>query len=283
MMKELKIVVIISMIFIFSCDDIEEPFIEEMKTECGDASLPIPIKQILIEEFTGHKCGYCPDGDKSIELLKELYCDHVIPVSIHTGGFAEVNSSGKYTYDYRAEDGLTISNYYEPTGFPSALINRKEYDEGLMLDNTYWLTIVSELLEQKPVADIHINSNYSSSERELKVEVDIVFLKSIDERLMLSVYFVEDSIVSWQKDYSLESENQDVEFYPHNHVFRDGINGAWGEEILNGQVNSNDVKSKAYIYTVNSEWNVENSSLIAFVYQSETKEVLQAAQSSIIN
>ncbi|PLX21548.1 MAG: hypothetical protein C0597_03275, partial [Marinilabiliales bacterium] len=112
--------------------------------------------------------------------------------------------------------------------------------------------------------------------------VDLIFLEAMNAELMLSVYFVEDSIVSWQKDYSLEVGEQDVEFYVHNHVLRDAINGTWGDAILNGQAEENMVKSKSYQYSVDPEWNVRNSSIVAFVYKNDTKEVLQASQKEII-
>ncbi|PLX12153.1 MAG: hypothetical protein C0597_13855, partial [Marinilabiliales bacterium] len=195
-MKIFKIITLsISLLFIFGCDDIEEPFIQETNSECGDASLPIPIKQVLIEEFTGHKCGYCPRGDDAVELLKELYCDHVIPVSIHTGIFAEVNSSGKYTYDYRTEDGAAISEYFGPTEFPSAVINRKTHNGSLILGETYWLTAVNDMLEEKPLVDFEINTMYTSGSRNLEVQVDMIFLEAMNAELMLSLYFVEDSII----------------------------------------------------------------------------------------
>ncbi|MFC2151072.1 Omp28 family outer membrane lipoprotein [Bacteroidota bacterium] len=282
-MKEIRLLILaIGLLFIGSCDDIEEPFIE-YSGQCGDATLPISIKQILIEEFTGHKCGYCPGGDETIELLKELYCDHVIPVSIHTGIFAQTNSSGEYTYDYNTEDGNTISEFFGPSEYPSAIINRTEYNGDLTLGQSYWTSAVSELLLQEPVMDINIALSYNSGSRNLDVDIDAVFIDAMNEKLMLSVYFIEDSIVSWQKDYSLPSGEQDVEFYTHNHVFRDAVNSAWGEEILNGQVNANDVKSKSYSYSVNTDWKIENCSIVAFVYKNDTKEVLQASQEHIMH
>ena len=132
------------------------------------------------------------------------------------------------------------------------------------------------MLENDPVIDIDIKTSYQTSNRDLDIEVDIVFIESMNGNLMLSVYFVEDSIVSWQKDYT--KDPSDLEFYPHNHVFRDAINGAWGDEILNGQINENDVLSRSFNYKINTEWVFENSSIVAFVYKNNTKEVLQATQ-----
>lgn len=272
---KIALVFSIGITVLFACDEIQEPFIE-YNGQCGDASLPIPIKQILIEEFTGHKCGYCPGGDETIELLKDLYCDHIIAVSFHTGTFAVPNFSGQYTYDYRTLEGNTISSHFSPSEYPSAVINRKNFGTSIVQGQANWASSVAEILEQDPVIDINIDVSFDLSSRDLNVDIDVVFIEAMDENLMLSLYFVEDSIVSWQKDYS--QDPTDIEFYAHNHVFRDAINGAWGDEILNGQISANEVKSKNFNYTINQEWQIKNSSIIAFIYRNNTKEVLQASQ-----
>ncbi|MDA3779600.1 MAG: Omp28 family outer membrane lipoprotein [Bacteroidales bacterium] len=275
---------IVSSVF-FACDDIEEPFIES-KDECGDASMSVPIKQILIEEITGHKCGNCPEGDKSMEELKDIYCDHVIPISIHAGAFASINTTeDKYSYDYRTEDGNEINEYFNASnsGIPNAMINRTPVNDDLTLNPSYWATVVADMLDAEPVLDITVSTSYISDTRNLNIDVDVVFIESMNENLMLSVYFVEDSVVSWQKDYNAEDNNQDIEFYPHNHVLRDAVNGAWGNEIVNGQINQNDVISKSFTYKVDQEWRIKNSSIVAFVYKNETKEVLQASQKHIMD
>jgi hypothetical protein len=280
-MKELKLILLaIGILFIGSCDEIEEPFIE-YQGECGDASLPVPIKQILIEEFTGHQCGNCPEGAIMIETLKELYCDYIIPVAIHAGYFADVYTVGdKYTYEYRTEDGNTIDAYFEASssGVPNGMLNRKEIDGDRTLAPASWATEVAEMLLEEPVMDIVVEANIENDTRSLELDIDVVFMNAMNEELMLSVYFVEDSIVSWQKDYSMPTGEQNVEFYAHNHVLRDAINGTWGEQIASGQVNASDVASKNYTYEINQEWDIKNSSIVAFVYKSDSKEVIQASQ-----
>ena len=288
-----KIIIFICIIFVglFACDKIEDPFIE-YNEKCGDASLPVPIKQILIEEFTGHQCGYCPEGARTIDLLKELYCDHIIPVAIHAGYFADVKEYGnEYMYEYRTYDGDMIDTYFEASssGVPNGMINRKEFNGDVTLNPANWAIEVVDLLfidivemiSVEPVMDIKINTSYILETRELEIDVDVIFIESMNTELMLSVYYVEDSIVSWQKDYSLPNAEQDVEFYSHNHVLRDAVNGTWGDQVLSGQVNVGEVKSKSYSYVIDEEWVVENSSIVAFVYRSDTKEVLQARQEKL--
>lgn len=282
-----KIILLLSIVLIafLACDEIEEPFIE-YQGQCGDASLSIPIKQILLEEFTGHQCGNCPEGAQIIETLKQLYCDHIIPVAIHAGYFAEVSTYGdKYTYEYRTEDGNIIDAYFEASssGVPNGMINRAEIENDITQIPENWAVVVAEMLLEKPVLDININTSTIIDSRELELNVDVVFIEGMNDNLMLSVYFVEDSIVSWQKDYDDTLEDENIEFYAHNHVLRDAINGTWGDQILNGQINANDVKSKSYNYKINRNWVIKNSGIVAFVYRKDTKEVLQASQSYLIN
>jgi len=280
-MKIFRLLILaVSLLFVGSCDDIEEPFIEATG-KCGDASLPIPIKQILVEEFTGHQCGNCPRADEQIELLKELYCDHVIPVSIHAGFFAETNTSGMYSYDYRTEEGDDLDLYFgaSAAGLPNAIINRS--DDGQTYSLAQWTGVIVDLLEEEPIIDININTSYTNSSRDLDIDIDVIFINAVNENLRLSLYFIEDSIKTWQKDYEAEP-SEDIEIYTHNHVLRGVVNGTWGEEILNGPINANDVVSKSYGYDVNEEWIIENSSIVAFVYKNDTKEVLQASQVHIM-
>lgn len=69
-------------------------------------------RNVVIEEFTGTWCGYCPQGIVTMEALREKYTDgSVIPVAVH--------------YD----DPMAVDSYFPITqayssGFPSAVLNR---------------------------------------------------------------------------------------------------------------------------------------------------------------
>ena len=45
-------------------------------------------KKVLLEEFTGIHCGYCPDGHLLAQNLHDAYPDDVFLINIHTGGYA---------------------------------------------------------------------------------------------------------------------------------------------------------------------------------------------------
>ena len=75
----------------------------------------------------------------------------------------------------------------------------------------------------------------------------------------LQLWFTEDNILAFQKmpDGTTKAD------YIHNHVLRDAINGAWGDDcsVPQGQLWERD-----YAYTLNDAWKQENLSIVAFVY-----------------
>lgn len=272
--------VLLWMNFIAGCDEVEKPYMEEIN-QCGDADAPIPIRQILVEKFTGHKCGNCPDADEELHELEAMYCNHIIPVEIHAGYFAQAASSGKYAYDFTTSTGDELDEYFgaSEAGLPNALINRTEYNQSLIQGPDSWATTISRILEKAPEADINMEAGVPENSREASVDVDVSFLEQLEGSVHLTLYLLEDSIVSWQKDYDATPE--DIENYPHNNVLRMAINGTWGEEIISGTVNEGKLINKEFHFTVDEEWKIKQCKIVAYIYDGSTKQVIQAARTEL--
>jgi hypothetical protein len=114
---------------IIACDKVNKPYTEEFG-KCGNGNLSIPIRKILLEDYTGHTCGNCPRAAEQTELLINNYCDHIVPISIHVGFFAEPYPTGEFTYDFRTD----VGNYFDETfgistaGLPNGMVNRTIYN-----------------------------------------------------------------------------------------------------------------------------------------------------------
>lgn len=286
--KIFKLSISILFLLIFaSCDHIEKPYIQENSDKCGNGDLSVPIKKILLEDYTGHTCGNCPRAAEQTEYLIETYCDHIIPVSVHAGYFAKPYSSGKYTYDFRTQTGNDWDNYFgnSSAGLPNGMLNRTEYGGSVIQSYENWPSVVEYLLTDPPTIDISIDNSYNDANRELKTNIKIAFLEKPETGLMLNVIFVEDSIVNWQKDYQYEDPvnpgNTDIENYIHRHVLRDAINGSWGESLQTVNMDKGSILEKNYTYVVDSEYKAKNCSVIAFVYYNKTKEIIQAEENTI--
>ena len=64
-------------------------------------------KNIILEEFTGISCGYCPDGHLIGQTLHDNNPNDVFLINIHTGGYASPQGAGT---DFNTSFGAAIAS-----------------------------------------------------------------------------------------------------------------------------------------------------------------------------
>ena len=78
-------------------------------------------KNVLLEEYTGLHCSYCPDGAKMADEIHDKNVDDVFIITWHTGTFAEPWTNDP---DYRTPFGAAIATESGVVGYPGGSINR---------------------------------------------------------------------------------------------------------------------------------------------------------------
>jgi len=280
-MKIFKNSILFSLIalFLWQCDTIDGKFIEDNNSLCGDASLPVPIKKVILEDYTGFRCGNCPRAAEKIEELSPVYCDHIIPVSIHVGYFATPSGS-TYTSDYRTPEGTAYNDYFgsESAGLPVGMVNRTEFNGKKLLAHDDWSAAILAQINQAPKLDIIINPEYLPDDSSFNLKIETGFLKTISQKLMLNIWLVEDSIIDWQKDY--DAKPQDIEGYIHNHLFRESLTDIWGSE-LSGNTTQNSFINSDFSGKLNNKYKPNEIYIVAFVAVKESREILQASMKKL--
>ncbi len=266
----------------FSCDEIEGPYIKDEATIWNG-------KKTLILDFTGHCCGNCPRAHKTIDELVEKFGDAIVPVAVHSTYFAmpeTTDTSKPFHYDFRTSFGDFwggrdyafghLDEIYLPTG----LVNNLNPDQ--VTNTNAWAGLIASVLANYPEYNIEIYPSYSNSDSLAKADIKIITNIKNHRELSLLVFIVEDGIIQWQKDYSATPNN--IKEYEHNHVLRASFNGNFGDKIKdnNAETIIGDEINKSYSLKINKDWNINNCSIVAFVYDTETKEVLQA-ETKIVN
>ena len=264
-----------------SCDVIEEPFIQEIIVEeCTQK-----CKKILLEDYTGHTCGNCPRAAEKATELKEVYGEFVIPIAVHVGYFAEPYSTGdKYRTDFRTDAGNNWNQHFgnSSDGIPNGMINRINYSEGShIFQYTTWSQKAQELLEQEPDVYITINPSYIETNQSIIVSIQTEILSEIEYPINLSVVLTENHIIDNQKDYSFEPDF--LADYEHNHVLRKSLTGDWGVNLERNEYAVGDLIEKNFLINLDSLWVPENLSVVAFVSNTNTYEVLQAEEIHLID
>ncbi|WP_317899747.1 Omp28 family outer membrane lipoprotein [Aurantibacillus circumpalustris] len=240
-------------------------------------------RKILLEDYTGHQCGNCPAAAGVAENLSEKYGDKLIVIAVHAGFFTKLNSTYVTSYtceagnDWDASTGFGISG---GAGNPNGMINRKNYaDNGRIQKETKWSTSVSLASNDIEFCDLTLNANYDAVNRKLNTTVKTKFRRHYDNKTKISVVLTEDSIIGPQKDYS---KNPDlVPNYTFMHLLRGSINGSWGADLLSSAKYQDSVIVSYPNFSINPKFVDKNVSVVAFVYDDVTKEVLQVEKVKI--
>jgi hypothetical protein len=275
---------------IISCDKINEPYMHV--ADVSDCPVPIfpdapaPSKTVLLEEFTGHKCINCPTAAHYIELIKQqAYGNRVIVLEIHASIFA-TPESGDYSLDLRAENhGDELYQDFDVIGEPNAMFNRKKLDGTFYsyADPTLWQAKVEQVLAETPVLTMQVINNYDSASRKLCTHIKTKFLTANSQNLKIAVWIAEDSIVGFQKNNnSAVGTTPDISNYVFMDVMRDEFVGTYGEILTNGSVAQDSAVIHAYKKILPSDWVDKHCKVVAYVYDDNSKVILQAVEGKVI-
>ena len=279
-MKNIFSILLVALLFA-ACDKIDGPYSENPQNT-NDTGV---VRKVLIEDFTGQKCGNCPRAAEAIEAIEAIYGKKVVSVGIHVGYFAEPNPQGnpKFTYDFRTPVGDYWDNVFQNSaiGLPNGAINRVKSNGFVPQNYTNWSTLVSQILTQEADADIAVTNTYNAGTRQVNTTVNTKILNDLPGNYMLSVYVTEDSIVNWQKDYTITPDN-DISNYVHRHVLRGSMNGNVGTAVGTGALAAGQSYSQSFSMTLDPSWVQSHCAIVAFIYNTVTKEVVQVEEQKII-
>lgn len=214
---------------------------------------PAPVSRcILLEDFTGQRCVNCPTAAEEIEKLIEQYGEEtIIAVSIHSGPLGLRPPVGLMT-----NVGNDYYNFWNLEFQPVGLIDR-----GAPAEYTAWGALVREELQKTAPVEIELAACVNDS-LQLSIHTSV---KGVDGGTnghiqgKLQLWIVEDNITAVQMMPDGTRNNN----YTHRHVFRDTINGQWGEDI---SVEEGFTIEREHSFTIDSEWIPDNLSVVAFVY-----------------
>jgi hypothetical protein len=260
-----------------SCDYITEPWQTGEPPEPGDTNKV--MRNVLIDDFTGHRCTNCPRASEQIKLMETLpqFEGRVIAVAIHTGFFAEPRAT-PYEADYRTQEGDDLNNFFQiPPTLPTGMVNRIDYPSAHVINYGEWINVANTFLDEEASIDIQPSVNYTEADSTFAVNVDLVHMKDISSlSTKIVVLVTEDKIVSAQKD----GGDTDLD-YEHNHMLRNATNSVFGEDVdFSGAAVGDTVK-----YSTTGKLRdvsvPDNCHLVIYVYDATSQEILQVVQANL--
>ena len=236
-------------------------------------------RHVVLEEFTGIRCVYCPQGHK---IAAQLLADHPSQchvISVHYGSYAEAVYADQP--DFTTAVGDTLGQYYQATSFPCGMVNRREYDSRICTSRSLWQTQYDLYAAETAPVNLWAEATYDASTRLVSVDVEGYAVSAYDGALSLAVALTQDSILGPQSGGLMGDE------YPHNHVLRDYINrgGVWGDSL--GVLEAGTYFARHYEYTLpetfaNTDADARQSEVTVLLTDAASHEVVNAAGSRLL-
>jgi len=271
-----------------SCDKVEPPFMNDLNiadtTVCPvpEFGTFTPVRKILLEEFTGHKCPNCPQGAAIAADLAVQYSGRLVIAAIHAGYFATADAAGSFTANYTTTEGEDIADNFGVILNPVGMVNRKAYNGSVVLNPGDWGNVIQDLESAAP--DIYIQIKpvaAADNSNSICIHVKTHFLNNMSGTYHLVVQITENNIVSPQKTNDPAYPGGVIDDYTHKHIYRTAVNGAWGMPIASGNVEAGSSVVSSYKLLPDAAWVLANCNIVAFVYD-DNDEVIQVEETVLI-
>ena len=216
-----------------------------------------PINKVIVEDYTGTWCGYCPPVAHAIYELKEVY-DNIISVGIHNNDELTIDQES----DLRSELGIS--------GFPSARLNRT-----ISWFDPYQISDVNSLLSEENNVAISIKSVIEN----IDLEVDLRIVSNVElVNHKLVIYLVESNLIYDQSNYFNYVEDSyfynlgnPIENYSHQDVLRKSITNISGN-ALNVIQPLTDYKFNFNV-EISPDFVQENLAIVAIIVDSDNNAI----------
>ena len=248
-------------------------------------------RNVIIEDFTGHKCVFCP---AAADLAHQLHMENptrVFTAGIHAGpdgiGDFQSVSPPDYPTDFTNPQGVEIGQYFGENdggfpGNPRGTVNR--FDNGTIFQSpAQWTSMTNEIISSNDLkVNLQSQLNYYEVTKGafLHVEADPLF-EDVTENLAIMVYLLEDSLVGDQK----MADNSHNTSYVHRDIHRGNLNN----ETFGRPITSENLVNNKYLINysfavpdqLDGTYNPSNMHLLICVFNQTTWEIYQVIKQKI--
>lgn len=197
-------------------------------------------KNVVLEEFTGIYCTFCPDGHKRAADLAAANPGNVFLINVHAGGFAAPSGNDP---DFRTPFGAALATQSQLAGYPAGTINRRNFtginpQQGspagaTALSRGDWATAAPIVMAESSPVNVAAEAFIDPVTRELKVVVETYYTANAAASThKLNVALTQDNVEGPQTGATanpgqvLANGN-----YNHQHMLRHMLTGQWGVDI----------------------------------------------------
>ncbi|HXC04119.1 MAG TPA: Omp28-related outer membrane protein [Bacteroidia bacterium] len=235
-------------------------------------------RKVVVEDYTGIWCGWCPNGRTASEHLMSTFGSQVICMGVHS---SDALSTG---YPDNIVNGMQVP------GFPMGSIDRHNDPSvgggifqgcGATPACSDWDQSVTDRLNTTAPLSVSITSTYNSFTRAMTATVTANFVASASGNMNINCVLVEDSIETDGQQHNYMTDNTYGNFvgwewygkgnpittYQQRDVARTNLSASiiGDAGVIPTSVSSGGNYSHSYTYTIPSGWNASHVKIVGFV------------------
>ncbi len=255
-----------------------------------------PLKRVLIQEYTGAWCGWCPAGTVILDEIAKGDPTFV-PVGLH------------FQDEMQIDESLEICNI-AASGYPSASFDFQRFpgEGNVGVSRDQWFDRALSSLQRVVPVELDVTHSYNRDTRVLDVSVESIFPGAVRDDLRLNVWVIEENVTGpvgqtgnngWNNANYSDNDPSSPFFnmgpflepneFAHEHVFNASLTGTWGDDqAYPYEISAGSTITTNYSFTLptasgeEQHWKAEDIHVIAFVSHFDVnprnRYVLNAAQ-----
>lgn len=230
-------------------------------------------KKVILEEYTGVNCVYCPQGHAIAAAIKNNDPQNVFLINIHAGGYAV---PGPGQPDFRTTFGNNFANATGLAGYPAATVNRTVfpgYNQGAVgttaMNRNYWTAAANQIKTQSSYVNVGVQGVINTQTKQLVVTVEVYYTgNSPVGTNKLSVALLQNNTTGAQVGGNMGNN------YNHQHRLVQMLTGQWGTDVTTTSTGS--FSTQTFTYTIPDSYNaipveLGDLELVAFVAETQQK------------
>ena len=218
-------------------------------------------KNVILEEYTGIHCTWCPAGHAIAQALQDSNPSDVYLINIHVGGYA---TPGSGEPDFRTPFGTAIANEAGVAFYPAGSINRHIFSGGASaMGRDQWGSAANTTLGESSYVNLGVEASIDISTGDLSVHVEAYYTDDSPESTnYLNVAILQNNTTGPQTGGGMGNN------YNHMHRLVHMVTGQWGETITT--TTSGTLVDETFNYTIPTDYNgvpvnLQDLEIVAFV------------------
>jgi len=223
-------------------------------------------KKVILEEYTGIHCVWCPSGHAIAQAIQNAHPGNVFLINVHVGGYA-VPGAGEP--DFRTPFGTAIAAEAGVPFYPSGSINRHVFTgSSSAMDRGLWTNAANTYLAQSSYVNVGVEADIDVSNNELTVHMEGYYTgNSPQGSNLLNIALLQNNTKGPQTGGNMGNQ------YNHMHRLVYLVTGQWGVTLPTTTTGT--FVDETYTYTIPAAYNgvpVELADLEVVAFITETHQ-----------